>query len=105
MDHFFFTEPAEYEKSVVASKWNATAKSNLDKLKDELNNWLDFTAASIDKLLHEFMANRSIKAGDLLPLLRVMLIGSKNGPAVYEIISLLGKRKKYFKDEKSDGAL
>jgi glutamyl-tRNA synthetase len=62
-------------------------------LEDEMKNWEDFTAASIDKLLHEFMGNRNIKAGDLLPLLRIMLIGSKNGPAVYEIISLLGKQK------------
>ena len=32
-----------------------------------------------------------MKPGDILPVLRVMLIGTKNGPAVFEIVALLGK--------------
>jgi glutamyl-tRNA synthetase len=91
--HFFFAEPSEYDTSIIATKWNPASKTNVDNLQGEMKNWQDFTAASIDKLLHEFMGNRKIKAGDLLPLMRIMLIGSKNGPAVYEIISLLGKEK------------
>ena len=53
----------------------------------------DFSSASVDQFLHSFLKENNLKAGDVLPILRVALIGSKNGPAVFEIISLLGKEE------------
>ena len=53
----------------------------------------DFAMKSVDDFLHGFLKKNNIKAGDILPLLRVMLIGTKNGPAVFEIISLLGQQE------------
>lgn len=91
--YFFFEEPMEFEEAVVRSKWNEVAKKSFLLLESELEKWSEFEPAAIDKFLHEFLQANALKAGDILPLLRVMLIGTKNGPAVFEIISLLGKEK------------
>lgn len=90
---FFFEDIKSYEESIVKSKWNEKAKQNFLLLEDQLKTQNDFDAAPIDQLLHTFLQKNNLKAGDLLPVLRVALIGTKNGPSVYEIISLLGKEK------------
>lgn len=89
--YFFFQKPASFDAGVVKGKWNSSAKQNFEWLADELNSANDFSATAIDQFLHSFLQKKNVKAGDLLPILRVALIGTKNGPAVFEIISLLGK--------------
>lgn len=91
--HFFFQRPAQFDASVVKSKWNEQGRNSLGLLGEQLGALTDFSSAGVDQFLHSFLQQNNLKAGDLLPILRVALIGSKNGPAVYEIISLLGKEE------------
>ena len=39
------------------------------------------------------LTNTNLKAGDILLPLRIMLVGGKFGPAVFEIASLIGKKE------------
>ena len=90
---FFFEDPTVYDESVVKSKWHEEANKKIGLLVAALEQQEDFDSKAIDTFLHDFLEKNKFKAGDVLPLLRVMLIGAKNGPAVYEIISVLGKEK------------
>jgi len=90
---FFFQKPTSYDESIVRSKWNEKAKMNFDLLMKNLNGLQDFNSSSVDQFLHGFLQTNNLKAGDLLPILRVALIGTKNGPSVFEIISVLGKEE------------
>lgn len=90
---FFFVEPTEYDESIVQSKWSEISKSRIENLMEMMNRSSDFSGPAIEQLLHTFLAVQEIKAGELLPLLRVMLIGVKNGPSVHDIIAILGKEK------------
>jgi glutamyl-tRNA synthetase len=89
--NFFFQRPTSFDESVVKSKWNEKAKANFDLLIEEMNSFNDYSPPSVDEFLHSFLQKNNLKAGDMLPILRVALIGTKNGPSVFEIISLLGK--------------
>ena len=91
--YFFFTDELQYDESIIQNKWNADAKNRLKKLMTVLNDTIDFSSPALDELLHSFLEENKIKPGDLLPLLRVALIGAKNGPAVHEILFILGKQK------------
>lgn len=90
---FFFQQPNSFDESGVKSKWNEKAKLNFDLLSVEIRSLNDLSPASVDQFLHAFLQKNNLKAGDLLPILRIALIGTKNGPAVFEIISLLGKEE------------
>ncbi|MBK9729687.1 MAG: glutamate--tRNA ligase [Chitinophagaceae bacterium] len=89
----FFIAPVEFDTTVVKSKWNNQAGKNFEMLASELQAHDDFSMHSADTFLHDFLNQHNFKAGDILPVLRVMLIGTKNGPAVFEIVSLLGKEE------------
>ncbi|MEO5673511.1 MAG: glutamate--tRNA ligase [Chitinophagales bacterium] len=88
---FFFRQPDSFDEVIVKSKWNEKVKRNFEMLISELNSLSDFTGASVDQFLHRFLGQNNLKAGELFPVLRVALIGTKNGPSVFEIISLLGR--------------
>jgi glutamyl-tRNA synthetase len=91
--YYFFEAPEIFDVGVVKNKWNNGARENFELLQDALETLNDYALNSVDRFLHEFLERNNLKAGDILPVLRVMLIGTKNGPAVFEIISLLGKEE------------
>lgn len=90
---YFFQKPTVYDETMVKKKWNADNKPRMMKLKDELQKQNDFSAAALDLFLHNFVKENNFNGGDILPTLRIMLSGTKNGPAVFEIASLLGKEE------------
>jgi glutamyl-tRNA synthetase len=51
-------------------------------------NW---TAGEIEDNFRQLSTSRNIKIGDLQMIFRVMLVGSKMGPAVFAIAGLLGR--------------
>lgn len=85
-----FIAPDAYDESVIKAKWHADSAGHFTLLRDGLMAIKDHSFKAIDDFLHSFLKSNNLKAGDILPLLRVMLIGSRNGPAVFEIISLVG---------------
>ena len=88
---FFFVKPAEYDPSIVKKKWNEKLNELIGILRTELNSSDNFSAESVDSLLHSFLAKNNLSTGDLLPVLRVMLAGGKTGPGVHIIFHVLGK--------------
>lgn len=90
---YFFKAPEELDTDAVKSKWNA-AKSDFftefcDKL-DRINNW---ELASIENEFKTLAAEKNIKPGELQLPMRIMLVGGKFGPAVFEIASFIGKKE------------
>lgn len=89
----YFVAPVEYDSTVVKSKWHVGSAANFEALGAELSQLQDFSIQVIDAFLNKYLKENNLKAGDMLPVLRVMLIGTKNGPAVFEIAALLGKEE------------
>lgn len=91
--YFFFQQPTAYDETIVKRLWNQKARTNFDMLLPALKQLEDFSSLALDQFLHLFLQQNNLKAGDLLPILRVALIGTKTGPAVFEIMSVLGKQE------------
>ena len=49
--------------------------------------------AEIEHAFKELAAASQLKSGDLMFLYRIMLVGGKFGPGVFEISSVLGKEE------------
>ena len=88
---FFFTAPVEIDMVSILSKWNEKKNQffvELIQAYSLINTW---DAVETEKVLKEMAAASQIKAGELMMPLRVMLVGAKFGPGVFEIASVLGK--------------
>jgi glutamyl-tRNA synthetase len=88
--NFFFVAPAHVDLSAIAGKWNAEKTAFFE-------NWLDATDAigewkhdQIEADFNEHLAQKGLKKGDVLLPLRIMLVGGKFGPGVFDIAELIG---------------
>ena len=62
-------------------------------LNDRLNNLADYNAEAIEKEVKAFLAENELGFGAVLPFFRIALAGTMKGPAVFELIELLGKEE------------
>ena len=89
--HFFFAAPTTIDTAAILPKWEekkqrffeALVKSYAQHIADG-NKTLP--AASLEANFKELATAHEIKPGDLLLPLRIMLVGGKFGPGVFEII-------------------
>ncbi len=88
---FFFKSPSVLDKDSVLPKWNEDKKLFFIEFSNQLNNMTSIETIDIETNFKNLAAAKGIKPGELLLPLRIMLVGGKYGPAVFEIASAIGK--------------
>lgn len=91
--YFFFKSPEKWDIAAVRPKWNEAKQLFFAEVirNYELNN--DWKAISLENSFKEIAAANQIKPGEVLLPLRIMLVGGKFGPGVFDIIEILGKNE------------
>ncbi len=89
---FFFKAPDSFDMDAVKPKWTEDKKTFFRAYTALLANHPDWTAVSLESALKELAAQKAIKPGELLFLLRFMLVGGKFGPPVFDIAATIGKQ-------------
>jgi glutamyl-tRNA synthetase len=74
----------------VRPKWNEAKQRFFVELLHQLPFIKTWDAPTLEKEFKELAAASTIKPGDLLLPLRLMLVGGKFGPGVFDIAALLG---------------
>jgi glutamyl-tRNA synthetase len=90
---FFFSAPAVLDSASVKPKWNEEKKIFFEKLIGSFVNTTEWEAPLLETLFKEQAVASNIKQGELLLPFRIMLVGGKFGPAVFDIAALLGKEE------------
>jgi glutamyl-tRNA synthetase len=88
---YFFAKPAEYDLNAVMPKWTDAKTDFFNGFITMLQN--NGTAIDPQDLEIRFKAladERGIKPGELMLPFRIMLVGGKFGPHVFDIAALLG---------------
>ncbi len=90
---FFFQQPKVVDIASIKPKWNDGKNlffAELIKACEALPVW---EAEAAENTLKEIAAAHSLKPGDLMLPLRVMLVGGKFGPGVFEIAAIIGREE------------
>ena len=90
---FFFIRPEQIDTASILPKWNEQKKlffSELIRTYELTSLW---KAEELEKALKEMAAAHQLKPGELMMPFRIMLVGGKFGPAVFEIAGLLGREE------------
>jgi glutamyl-tRNA synthetase len=91
--YFFFKIPVEIDNTPIKAKWNQDKSAFFSSFAKALTSISDWNATSIETLFKQLAEQASIKAGELQLPLRLMLVGGKFGPPVFEIADILGKEE------------
>jgi len=90
---YFFNLPAEYDINSVKPKWNEAKNEFFKTLLVMLRNEASIDAVAFEAQFKTLMEEKSLKAGDVMLPFRIMLVGGKFGPHVFDIAALLGKEE------------
>jgi glutamyl-tRNA synthetase len=77
----------------VKPKWNDQKQLFFAEAIRQFELMQQWNAEDLEKEFKELAAANKIKPGDVLMPLRVMLVGGKFGPAVFDIAALLGREE------------
>jgi len=91
--HFFFRAPLEYDLNAVKTKWNEGKKRFFESFIEEIRATDIWEPAFIEDGFKKLAMMQDIKPGELQLPLRIMLVGGKFGPPVFDITSMLGKEE------------
>lgn len=90
---FFFKSPDEFDVNAVKPKWNEDKKNFFVAYSEKLSLLPEWNASLLENTFKELATEKNIKPGELQLPLRIMLVGGKFGPPVFNIAELLGKQE------------
>jgi len=85
---YFFTAPADYDLAAVKPKWNAEKVAFFEAFKTLVKD--EVPAAELENAFKALAAEHALKPGELMLPFRIMLVGGKFGPGVFDIALTLG---------------
>jgi glutamyl-tRNA synthetase len=89
---YFFQSPEKLDLDAIKPKWNEAKTSFFETFCNHINE-ISWTTADIETVFKDLATEMNIKPGELQLPMRIMLVGGKFGPAVFEIANLIGKKE------------
>lgn len=87
---FFFADPQQIDTAAIAGKWSSEKRSFFEWLISYYQNENAGEPAEQEQAFKEKATSLQLKVGELLLPFRIMLVGGKFGPGVFDIASVLG---------------
>ncbi|HEV7620827.1 MAG TPA: glutamate--tRNA ligase, partial [Flavisolibacter sp.] len=91
--YFFFAPVKEYNTAAIQVKWSEEKRTYFNSFVKSLASISNWNAATIEAFFKQLADDAKIKPGELQLPLRIMLVGGKFGPPVFEIAEVLGKEE------------
>ena len=88
---FFFQASVTIDTASIKPKWNDDKALFFDILAEKLTLLDEWTASNVETLFKETAEEKAIKMGELQLPFRIMLVGGKFGPGVFDIAELIGR--------------
>lgn len=99
---YFFEQPKKYDLDAVQPKWTDAKIDFFNSFISLLNNLKSLVdAPDLETRFKALAEEKRIKAGELMLPFRIMLVGGKFGPHVFDIAVLLGKEQTIRRIEKA----
>ena len=88
---YFFAAPEKIDTDAVKPKWSEQKRFFFEQYCIQLNQLTEWNVTVIENTFKNLAAEMTIKPGELQLPMRIMLVGGKFGPAVFDIAYLIGK--------------
>jgi glutamyl-tRNA synthetase len=88
---FFYTAPQQLDVASVQPKWSAEKANFFTQLITSFEGAATFTNIEIEAIFKTLATQNNIKLGELQLPFRIMLVGAKFGPTVFDIAAHIGK--------------
>ncbi len=89
--HYFFEEPRSLDEKTLLKKYKPEQRALFERLIKALQSHPSFDADSLESAVKEFAEAEQVGLGAILPILRLALAGTVQGPPAFNMMSVLGR--------------
>lgn len=90
---FFFQSPVDIDTNAIKPKWDDKKNLFFNELIFAFELDILWQHDELEKQFKEIAAVHQLKPGDLMLPFRIMLVGGKFGPGVFDIAAIIGKKE------------
>lgn len=90
LGYYLFESVRIYDAETLQKKWNPGLTPVFEELTAMMATFEPFNSAALEEMVKNFISEKGLKPGDVLPLLRLALAGTMKGPAVFDMAAALG---------------
>jgi glutamyl-tRNA synthetase len=90
---FYFRDEISFDPEAAQKSFVPENKPRLEKLRDAFAKLSPFDAANIETTLKSTATDLGVKVGVLIHPTRLACTGNPNGPSLYHLLEVLGKKK------------
>ncbi len=90
---FFFRAPETYDEKTVKKRWKEDSAVSMTELSHQLAALEDFSAASQEQAVMEWIASNGFHTGHIMNAFRLAVVGESKGPHMFDITAVIGKEE------------
>lgn len=90
---YFVAPVTAYDEKTIGKKWKPEGRAAFDELANVLAEQEDWTAAAIKAAVVAFMEAYALGFGAVLPIIRIAISGSVQGPDAFEMLEAVGREE------------
>ncbi len=93
LTHYFFSAPTSYDEKASKKALKEGTKDVLEKVIELVNSVDDFTTDNLQNTIKGWITSNDIGFGKVMMPLRLALVGALQGPDVFDIMFMIGKKE------------
>jgi glutamyl-tRNA synthetase len=97
---YFFEAPSSYDPQMIKKVWKEDTPIVIDAVKAMLKENSDFTSASLELVIKDYIEKQQMGFGKVAAPLRLLVVGSGMGPHLFDILEMIGREETLQRIEK-----
>lgn len=90
---YFYHAPQNYDEKGVKKNWKEETPTLMKELTEVLERVENFTSHDTEEAVKAWVAGKEIGFGKIMSPFRLAIIGSADGPHLFDIIEIIGKKE------------
>ena len=93
LGNYFFDSPSSYDEKAVGKQWKEDTPEIMQAIVGILEGIELFDSASVEAKVKEWISEKELSFGKVMPPLRLVIVGEMKGPHLFDIMELIGKKE------------
>ena len=93
LSNYFFESPTEYAAKASKKQWKETTSEIMKNLLVFLEKKENFDSKELEEKTKTWLVAQGYSFGQVMPPLRLLLVGDMKGPHIFDIIDVIGKQE------------